>query len=136
MGTVKVMSIIGIVVFAVCFVGLLASLDESNPEGAAGAAILSIPYGLAYSIVVLVQSARKSASERLQEPELIPKKEEEPSTLKIMSVIGVIVFGLMFFILLLAVGLRNPEASAVSGWVAVPYGLAFSIVGLVQSARK
>tara|TARA_Y100000389_G_C17351090_1_gene458498 strand:+ start:149 stop:370 length:222 start_codon:yes stop_codon:yes gene_type:complete len=66
MPTIKVMSVIGIVIFSIGFlsiIGLLpqnstsyTDLDIENAEAALGLSILLAIYGIAYSITCLVQS--------------------------------------------------------------------------------
>ena len=66
MTTVKVMSIIGIVIFSIGFLSIVALLPQSesnysnleieNMEAALGLGIMIAIYGIAYSITCLVQS--------------------------------------------------------------------------------
>jgi len=66
MTTVKVMSIIGIVIFSLGFLSIVGLLPQSensytnleieNMEAAMGLAIMIAIYGIAYSITCLVQS--------------------------------------------------------------------------------
>ncbi len=68
MNTVKVMSIIGIIIFSICFLGIVAfmpeastaytQLDIDNADAAMGGGLLATMYGLAYSITCLVQSKK------------------------------------------------------------------------------
>jgi hypothetical protein len=74
MTTVKVMSIIGIVIFSIGFlsiVGLLpqsesnySNLEIENMEAALGLGIMIAIYGIAYSITCLVQSNRYKKSDQ------------------------------------------------------------------------
>ena len=68
MNTIKVMSIIGIVIFSICFLATVGFLPEAtidsgysatdieNAEAVMGLGILVSMYGIAYSITCLVQS--------------------------------------------------------------------------------
>jgi len=68
MQTIKVMSIIGIVVFSMAFLGIAAWLPEDsssysmvdieNAEAGLGLGLLATMYGIAFAITCLVQSKK------------------------------------------------------------------------------
>jgi hypothetical protein len=55
MKAVKVLSIIGMVLFPLSFI-ITGALAESDPQGAAGWGIIAALYGLAYAITVFVKT--------------------------------------------------------------------------------
>jgi hypothetical protein len=55
----KVMSIIALVWFSLVFLGLCADESDSDYETAVGLGIFAILYGIAFAIVVLVQSSKQ-----------------------------------------------------------------------------
>lgn len=64
MSTIKVMSIIGMVLFPLCFV-FASAFAESDVEAAIGWGIIGAMYGLGYSITTFVKL--KKESERVAE---------------------------------------------------------------------
>jgi len=58
MKTLKIMSIVGIVWFSLCFLGWALCSADSDYYTAAGYAIYETAYGLALSIVTLVQAVK------------------------------------------------------------------------------
>lgn len=54
MSVIKVMSIIGMIVFPLCFI-FASMLAESDMEAAMGWGIIAAMYGLGYAITVYVQ---------------------------------------------------------------------------------
>ena len=75
MTTVKVMSIIGIVLFSIGFISIVVLLPQSqynytdleieNMEAALGLGIMIAIYGIAYSITCLVQSNKHKKQDQL-----------------------------------------------------------------------
>jgi len=54
----KVMSIIGIVLFSICLIGVI-TLSENDPESAVGAGLLGLLYALPFAITSLVKSNKQ-----------------------------------------------------------------------------
>lgn len=59
MKTLKVMSIIGIVYFVLCFLGAAYCWSVGDYSSASGYVTWAVLYGLALSIVTLVQATKK-----------------------------------------------------------------------------
>lgn len=62
MKTLKVMGIIGIIWFTLCFVAIVALLgshDYGDHEAAAGMGVWAVLYGIPFAIVVVVKSKKK-----------------------------------------------------------------------------
>lgn len=64
MKVVKVMSIIGIVWFAICLMGLLACLEDDY-EAAAGAGLFGLLYAIPFAIVGLVASSKQGGKKNV-----------------------------------------------------------------------
>jgi hypothetical protein len=72
----KTMSIIGIVWFSLCLIGVFALID-SETEGALGWGILGLLYALPYSIVGLVKSKSMSKTNKYEELERLLRLKEK-----------------------------------------------------------
>jgi len=58
----KIMSILGIIWFSFCLIGILAFIN-SNPERTIGFGLLGMLYAIPYAIVGLVKSIKKAKVE-------------------------------------------------------------------------
>jgi len=115
MTSVKVMSIIGIVLFSLTLIYGLVSETEDVDE-IIGDGIVVVLYAIPFSIVALVHAGKRMA-------------------LKVMSIIGLILFSLLL------IGMLASETSDLEealGFVVIAnlYAIPFSIVALVQSIKS
>lgn len=59
MKTLKVMSIIGIVLFGILFFAIMSASDNNEHDAILGAGVFAIIYGISFSIVTLVNTYNK-----------------------------------------------------------------------------
>ena len=109
---VKVMSIIGLVWYALMLTGVIAATIKGEKDGIEGFAVLATLYAIAYSIVAWIQS-------------------DKQTILRYLSIVGVVWFTLLF--LRVFVWEANDVFIAlVFGILALAYAIPYAIVGLKQ----